>query len=450
VRPGNNINFSYGLTDLHQLQAIANVLPNSGTGLVVNGYNFGFTAKNGNGWDDGRVDMLSAYVTLYDSSNNIAFNKNYNLNYKFNWTTFNYSETFQTPFTASSLSNVRYGFLGGDNNFWAGPYGPEVNNISFSLKYTVDPCSTDPLTKPTCPGYIEALTKLVPQTSENIQQPVTEVKESQQPAAVTPVVTVSAPVNSQITNSTPLTSAGTQQKTNESISSSSPSLRSILNIIGNEQSRLSRLETSVAGAAVEQAKQEASKVTAEAQLVASTQQAQTVSSAQTLATSVVLQQTQTASRTSIYILQLNNQQTDRSSLLLQQSNQAVRSDISETTRQAATEENAESKQLLSATNPVTLLSNSQLPSLPSPSLQQESTVKKNVESNEAAGSRDIASIATQPPGFDVYSNFTLKDIAFYKPEQVYKNQTNVDNARVLRQLASDRLHNEMVEQQYKR
>ena len=35
------------------MQAIASVLPNTGSGLRVNGYNFGFTAKNGNGWDDG-------------------------------------------------------------------------------------------------------------------------------------------------------------------------------------------------------------------------------------------------------------------------------------------------------------------------------------------------------------------------------------------------------------
>lgn len=451
VRPGGNINFSYGTTDLHQIQAIANVLPNSGTGLIVNGYNFGFTAKNGNGWDDGRVDRLNAYVTFYDSSNNIAFNKNYNLNYQFNWTTFNYSETFQTPLATGNLSNVRYGFVGGDNNFWSGPYGPELYGVNFSLKYTVDPCSVDPLSKPTCPGYMEALAKLTPQTVEIAQQPVTEIKEVQQPATVTSTVAASAPVNNQSTSSAPQTTAGTQQKANESTSSSSsPSLRSILNIIGNEQSRLSRLETSVAGAAVEQAKQEASKVTAEAQSVATSQQAQTVSSAQTLVASMVSQQIQTTSRTNIYSLQLSSQQTDRASLSLQQSNQSARSDVSEAARQAVTEETSESKQLLSVTSPVALLSNSQLPTLISPTAQQESTVKKDVELNDAAGGRDISSIAKQPPGFDAYSTFTLKDIAFYKPEEVYKNQVNVDNARALRQLSSDRLHNEMVEQQYKR
>ena len=47
LRPGGNINFSYGTADLYQIKAISSVLPNSATGLQVNGFTFGFTAKNG-------------------------------------------------------------------------------------------------------------------------------------------------------------------------------------------------------------------------------------------------------------------------------------------------------------------------------------------------------------------------------------------------------------------
>ena len=36
-----------------------------------------------------------------------------------------------------------------------------------------------------------------------------------------------------------------------------------------------------------------------------------------------------------------------------------------------------------------------------------------------------------------------------RPKEVYKNQNIVDNIRVLRQLGSDRLHQEMVNLQYK-
>jgi hypothetical protein len=83
--------------------------------------------------------------------------------------------------------------------------------------------------------------------------------------------------------------------------------------------------------------------------------------------------------------------------------------------------------------------------------QQSSTVNRNVQSNELAGGVDLASMATTPVGFNAYS-FVLKDAAFYEPKEVYKNQKTVDNVRLLRGLTggSDRLHQEMVDQQYKR
>jgi len=78
-------------------------------------------------------------------------------------------------------------------------------------------------------------------------------------------------------------------------------------------------------------------------------------------------------------------------------------------------------------------------------------VKRNVQPNEVAGSVDIASMSTQPKGYDVYSQMTLKDASFYKVEDIYKNQRTIDNVRLLRglQSGSDRLHQEMVDQQYK-
>jgi hypothetical protein len=82
---------------------------------------------------------------------------------------------------------------------------------------------------------------------------------------------------------------------------------------------------------------------------------------------------------------------------------------------------------------------------------QDGMVKRNVQPNEAAGGVDIATIATQPKGYDAYAQMTLKDAAFYKAEDIYKGQKNVDNVRLLRGLisGSDRLHQNMVDQQYK-
>ena len=153
IRNGNNINFSYGTVDLNQVVNINKALSVSGGTVQLSGFNFGFTAKNGNGWDDARQDYLAAYVKLYGSSGNQVANYDYSsqTNRKYNWTTFNFSETFATPYTASTLSNAQVGFVGRDNNFWAGNYGPEIMNVNFSLAYSVKPAPTPVVPAP--PAY---------------------------------------------------------------------------------------------------------------------------------------------------------------------------------------------------------------------------------------------------------------------------------------------------------
>ena len=159
----NVINFSYGLTDLNQVVNIKNALPNSGTGLQVNGFNFTFQAKNGNGWDNGMQDYLTAYVNIYNNTNSkVVEAYNYDLNRKYNWTQFSYSETFKSAYGVPDLGNAQYGFIGKDNNFWVGPYGPEITAVSFSLKYSIDPCANNPLYSTSCRGYNDALAKLNP------------------------------------------------------------------------------------------------------------------------------------------------------------------------------------------------------------------------------------------------------------------------------------------------
>ena len=80
--------------------------------------------------------------------------------------------------------------------------------------------------------------------------------------------------------------------------------------------------------------------------------------------------------------------------------------------------------------------------------QRTDAVNRNVQPNELAGSVDINNIARQPAGYQAYS-MMMPDVAFYAPREIYRNQVNVDNARVLRQLSSDRLHQDLVNLQYK-
>ena len=76
-------------------------------------------------------------------------------------------------------------------------------------------------------------------------------------------------------------------------------------------------------------------------------------------------------------------------------------------------------------------------------------VNKNTQDNDVAGGVTIAKMAIDPAGYGSYLNLALRDVAFYAPKEVYKNQRNVDNARALRLMTNDSKHREMVDQQYK-
>jgi hypothetical protein len=83
--------------------------------------------------------------------------------------------------------------------------------------------------------------------------------------------------------------------------------------------------------------------------------------------------------------------------------------------------------------------------------QQQSSVKKNVANNEAAGDVKVEDLSKQGANLALYMALKIQDAAFYAPKEVYRNQRVVDNARLLRSLSggSDALHQRMIDQQYK-
>lgn len=413
VRPGNLINFSYGSTDLYQSQSVASLLPNSGTGLQINGFVFGFMAKNGNGWDDGRTDSLNAYVQFFGSNNALVKNYNYNLNYNFNWTNFNFNETFLSPIGVNQLSNVRYGFIGRDNNFWAGPYGPEISDVSFSLKYSVDPCSVNVLSSPACPGYLTELAKLTP--------PAPVVSE---PIVASPTtVEIAQPVQQ---NSNPIASVSVIEQEKKS----GPSTSQILSIIKNIQQN----DAAVQKSAVQNALSEASSVSLssqqEALSIANQSQSASIAAANQLSLTSSLNVVPNGTFSGI---------TTNNSL----NTSALRGQEIELPQ-------TENKFLTNRTDPINQILDSKAVEQVESSSNQSISVKRNVPNNELAGAVNIASLNVVPPGFDLYS-MTLKDAPFYAPKEIYKNQNVVDNERLLRQLnnRSDALHREMVNQQYR-
>lgn len=489
VRPGGNINFSFGLTNIYQLQVVASILPELNTPLRVNGYNFGFTAKNGNGWDDSRMDTLSAYVKFNDAAGTETYSKMYDLNSRFNWTTFNYSETFNTPYASKDLSTVQYGFIGRDNNFWAGPYGPEIYGVNFSLKYSVDTCAIDPLSSTSCPGYSTALAKIVPTSAVSTvstAEPVTTTGETkvdvggvEMSTSGTLVVPDGIPqtVKDSNTQVQAATANNLQVSTNTSIGADAkkddPKARELaLNVVKQVQAADKATQNMAVQTALTSA-QEANtfslNVVTQSQEQATQQQAQ-IQQQQQQSVQVVsgtgLQppQAQQVQQTSQFTLNMYKPQTSFGYSINPSTVQ--QSTLTQTTAvqpasfilvkpESKTQEvpqittmpsigfqlrgnpladAMEQKPFIEASNTAT---------------QQTSSVNKSVQPNELAAGVDLNRLSTTPQGYTAYTSLTLKDVAFYAPREVYRNQQVVDNVRVLRGLGSDQKHEEMVRAQYK-
>ena len=483
----NVINFSYGLTDLNQIVNIKNALPNSGTGLQVNGFNFGFQAKNGNGWDNGQQDYLTAYVNIYNNRNSkVLESYNYDLNSKYNWTQFYYSETFKSAYGVPDLGNAQYGFVGRDNNFWVGPYGPEITAVSFSLKYSVDPCANNPLYSPSCRGYMDALAKLNPVVvvPEDAPPPPPEdgappPPPGSQPPSGAPPPPGPGPGNNP--NSPPPPGSqpqggGQQPKLSEtktataSDSKAGPSLGSVLSMINTNQARIGNETKAVVQAAESAAAKDAQQAQQQAENVAGALTTQSITSSLTTTSSVA---TQTSSSSQVSMVSILN--TSQDSVIniggLRAPTQSIFADTNVTMNNNMSIGSTEMYSLQSpqgrnatsieievpqnegikmGTRSVLNDAIEERPIVQNTNTQEQKTesVNRNVQLNELAGGVDITRMATQPQGYQAYS-FALADAPFYAPKEIYKNQVNVDNARVLRQLSSDKLHQDLVNLQYK-
>ena len=545
----NVINFSYGLTDINQVINVNNAIANangSTTGINVTGFRFSFTAKNGNGWDNGQQDQLNAYVKFYDTTNTKTLeNYNYDLNRRFNWTNFSYNETFTTPRAVNTLGNAQVGFIGRDTNFWVGPYGPEIINVSFSLKYAVDPCANNYAYNSQCSNTSPPVAAAPPPVMAAPPPPIATTGSIDvggvqlsstgtiNVAGMPPPPTGSEPAPSSATPppppppapSAPSVTAGPSNTPSPSVANASGPAQqqgggkasSNLSLAMSVVSRVQAADRATQASAVANAQQVAATSSSKAQEQAnqvveqanamsaeSSQASQTMTSAtiqqnnsqqQTISTSsaVALQgptitsvQALTAASnssqatantgvvqrtennnvdTSIYSLASNSVQRYTPGVSINSQFNSAPVAIAPTLviqprQEFKFETKIEQEQPQIFQMPQTAMTRGsvindileQRLNIGSMQMEQQmDTVKKNVLPNELAGGVDIASMAMIPKGYDTYSIVTLRDVPFYKPEAIYKDNKTVDNARVLRGLTggSDAKHQEMVNQQYK-
>lgn len=359
----------------------------------------------------------------------------------------------------------------------------------YAAAYKSQQCSSNPLYATDCPGYGKAmLDKLAATTNLTASNPTTTTlttgpettlagptttteplitntgattttattspttSSTSSVASVDPVSTQttgspvsSSSVTSASTTSTPsatnpqprigeVTTSGSQPKAVSSVSTSQ-----ILSIVSNEQSRISKLETSAAQAATAQAQAAGEQAVAESQAVAGLSIAQsgtaltlgigprfsTINSVALLSSGVGLRGPETSTAQTLQTF-------------------SARREVQE-----ERPTNNENRDLTN--NPINNILNQSANTQVTPVQQQPTgpAVKRNVKDNDAAGGVTLASIARQPIGFEAYMG-VLQDRPFYPPKEIYRGQRVVDNARAQRALsgASDRLHQQMVDQQY--
>ena len=453
----NTIRFSYTPYTVSQIIAINSVL--SGQGISVSGFNYSWKIYNDLENCCGTRGSLLVYGSLTDKSGKVleSYNYDYSLtNTGATFQTFAGTETFSSPYQLNSLGNISISWSGSDMNFWSGYYGPRVRDTSLTLNYSVKQ-TTSPTTNTGTPSPIEI--------AETFSSPATESEPQQQTAYSSPPppgsdsTTGSTPsLETQTTNNSAPPSGGSSQpaKVGETQTAgdgkSSVSTSQILSMIRSQQAKNTDQANSVTAAAQAQAQSAASGATLQAEAIAGL--AATASVTAVHGSVLGAGNAQNSSSMSgadgfgINASKLNF--ADAHSTVNDTAVASVSYNLLQNGRQTSVDVEIPRNEGLkmNSGSPLDSLLNPGLEA-PTGSLEQPANpVKKNIQSNELAGGVDIASIATQPQGYQAYS-MIMPDVAFYAPREIYRNQVNVDNARVLRQLSSDRLHQQLVDMQYK-
>mgnify|MGYP001340938604 FL=1 len=136
-------------------------------GIQVNGFDYEWVYKNGNAnWFSGQpggggVDPLEIVVNVYDSNGNLFKSYKYDYGQNFaSWTTATGTETFGTNYLSPTyFGNVEVQVTAQDIANQAGYWGPEfrADQSRLYVNYSVNPCHTNSLHDPACPGYANAL-----------------------------------------------------------------------------------------------------------------------------------------------------------------------------------------------------------------------------------------------------------------------------------------------------
>ena len=444
----NTIRFSFGLDTVHQTVNLESALSGIPVGLKVSGFNYRFSLMSVSG------DTLQGTFTTKNTSGTAVDTTNINfsgINTNGAFTSGaadpQGTVTYGSLYSPSELSSFTASFVGKDSKFWAGLYGPRVRDFNVGFLYTGgggggggDSAPTPPKVAATASPVVAANDTTTLTTPAAMADPTkNEVTSSNvggvqvtATGEITPIVNVPRFVRS--TNDIGETTKKEQPKV-----TSRP-------VVTPTPIPVPRRVDSGAEMALKLVTEGPQPVTTErtdtviinkSPMQESQQQQARATTPVIINRRIISEYTdadQERGSDALGSLRASNQ----FSLTLGRSQGLQVNEIQAPQRQA----------LMSATNPL----NSYLTMVPSENApDNKSTVKSNVQNNELAGGVDLSRMAIQPQGFADYLNLALTDATFYGPKEAYPNQRVVDNARAQRLLqgASDRMHQQMVNSQYK-
>jgi hypothetical protein len=471
LNTNNLLNSSVGGASLNQAFAVNTALQNAGVGAMVHGFNYGFNWRVGQGfsgctaWNqDGSCSWTmnipayaNATVSLTNKNNQTIHSKPYSFTGE--GTSGSVSDKFLLP-TSLNQSMLGTGRIVGS----ASGTGSSIEGAWATLIYSADPCTNNPLYSPDCKGYAVAIAKSLAPPPAETTTIVAEPTQNTLPAA--------GSNQTQLSNAGQSTPASDTSQTNTASGSNNTragaSMSMIMGVLRTESSRVGAVEKSAVAAAVAGAEAAGAQATRQAEAVAESLTSQSIADSLTSSSGTGLSSTNVAnqSQSSIFSLMDQTQSAALNSAVLRLSTQSsgtaetvptlyttgsstVSIGLSAPIRASVEVEVPQSEGIKPGERSVLNDSIETRPLQQDTQPRQSDAVNKNAQTNELAGGVDIAAINRQPVGFQNYS-FMLTDAQFYAPKEIYRNQINVDNARALRQLSSDRLHQQLVEQQYRR
>jgi len=410
----NTIHFSYGLTAVHQVIAINQAL--SGSGIQINGWNWGYDLRNMNGTGAGQngTDTISVTSFMTNNMGQLVGRSDQYFNTQFDWTRFSGTEILYSPVSLENSGSLGIQFVASDGGFWAGYYGPQVRDVTLSANYTavpIDPCTLDPLYSPSCPGYQQAY--------------------HDQQCSINPLYAVSCPGYQQ--------AYYTQQcSANPLYDSGCPGYQQAY---FDQQCSLDPLyNNQCSGYAQAYFDQQCS--------LDGLYDRSCPNYAQAYATQQLLNQqsSTTTVATTEPVIEIGDDGKVSTDVPLV-SDPVVNQVLTKKPETKKEDSKEEKKDVTVAEKPKAKSTRQAAPAKVDPATQTES--EKEFEQTVAAQAAAVNAISFVP-GFSAYQNAIIPDTNALTMQRQY-NKPTVDNARAMRQLngASDRLHQQMIDEQYR-